>query len=194
MRLRLCVVPIVKDTVGLNSASPLLKRCLNLLMELPLSLRSQYRQWKQGSRRQIRTSQVNKAILHVFHPIGKKKVKNVSPGNLQARMKLYHSSLGLFQKMMIVILIAHELGPLWKKVGLVLKVPRAVISQIEANKSEVSDKCYTVLTSWQERFPYDATYHRLALALKHPTVGRVDLAAKFCGPQFGKDVSVAKDY
>ncbi|XP_015750218.1 PREDICTED: uncharacterized protein LOC107330094 isoform X2 [Acropora digitifera] len=214
MRLRLCVVPIVKDTVGLNSASPLLKRCLNLLMELPLSLRSQYRQWKQGSRRQIRTSQ---AILHVFHPIGKKKVKNVSPGNLQAilhvfhqrgkkklknvspgnlqaRMKLYHSSLGLFQKMMIVILIAHELGPLWKKVGLVLKVPRAVISQIEANKSEVSDKCYTVLTSWQERFPYDATYHRLALALKHPTVGRVDLAAKFCGPQFGKDVSVAKDY
>ncbi|XP_015750225.1 PREDICTED: uncharacterized protein LOC107330094 isoform X8 [Acropora digitifera] len=184
MRLRLCVVPIVKDTVGLNSASPLLKRCLNLLMELPLSLRSQYRQWKQGSRRQIRTSQ---AILHVFHQRGKKKLKN-------ARMKLYHSSLGLFQKMMIVILIAHELGPLWKKVGLVLKVPRAVISQIEANKSEVSDKCYTVLTSWQERFPYDATYHRLALALKHPTVGRVDLAAKFCGPQFGKDVSVAKDY
>ena len=42
-----------------------------------------------------------------------------------------------------VILIAHELGPLWKKVGLVLKVPRAVISQIEANKSEVSDKCYS---------------------------------------------------
>ncbi|XP_044167734.1 uncharacterized protein LOC114948903 isoform X2 [Acropora millepora] len=93
-----------------------------------------------------------------------------------------------------VLLIAHELGPLWKKVGLVLKVPRAVISQIEANKSEVSDKCYTVLTSWQERFPYDATYHRLALALKHPTVGTVDLAAKYCGPQFGKDVSVAKDY
>ena len=28
-------------------------------------------------------------------------------------------------------------------VGLVLKVPKAVISQIEANKSEVSDKCYS---------------------------------------------------
>ena len=43
-----------------------------------------------------------------------------------------------------------------------------------------------VLTSWQERFPYDATYHRLALALKHPTVGRVDLAAKYCGPQLAR--------
>ena len=42
-----------------------------------------------------------------------------------------------------IILIAHELGPLWKKVGLVLKVPKAVISQIEANKSDVSDKCYS---------------------------------------------------
>ena len=40
-----------------------------------------------------------------------------------------------------VILIAHELGPLWDKVGLVLKVPKAVISQIEANKSGVFNKC-----------------------------------------------------
>ena len=42
-----------------------------------------------------------------------------------------------------LLLIAHELGPLWKKVGLVLKVPKAVIDQIEANRSEVSDKCYS---------------------------------------------------
>ena len=42
-----------------------------------------------------------------------------------------------------VILIAHELGPLWEKVGLVLKVPKAVISQIEANKSEVFNKCHS---------------------------------------------------
>ncbi|XP_044167737.1 uncharacterized protein LOC114971227 isoform X1 [Acropora millepora] len=93
-----------------------------------------------------------------------------------------------------VLLIAHELGPLWKKVGLVLKVPKAVISQIEANKSEVFEKCHTVLTSWQERFPYDATYPCLARALKHPAVGREDLAAKYCGLQFGKDVPMAKDY
>ena len=42
-----------------------------------------------------------------------------------------------------VLLIAHELGPLWKKVGVALEVPKAVINQIEANKSEVSEKCYS---------------------------------------------------
>ncbi|XP_015754489.1 PREDICTED: uncharacterized protein LOC107334100 [Acropora digitifera] len=93
-----------------------------------------------------------------------------------------------------VLLIAHELGPLWKKIGLVLKVPKAVISQIEANKSEVFEKCHTVLTSWQERCPYDATYPCLARALKHPAVGREDLAVKYGGLQFGEDVPMAKDY
>ena len=39
--------------------------------------------------------------------------------------------------------IVHELAPSWKKVGLALKVPKAVISQIEANKSDVFDKCYS---------------------------------------------------
>ena len=42
-----------------------------------------------------------------------------------------------------VLLIAHELGPLWEKVGLALKVPRPVINQIEANKSEVFNKCHS---------------------------------------------------
>ena len=51
-----------------------------------------------------------------------------------------------------------------------------------------------VLTTWQERFPHDATYHCLARALQHTTVGREDLAAKYCGLQFGKDVPMAKDY
>ena len=40
-----------------------------------------------------------------------------------------------------VLGISHELGSSWKMVGRVLNVPDAVIDQIEANKSEVSDKC-----------------------------------------------------
>ena len=40
----------------------------------------------------------------------------------------------------------------------------------------------------------DATYHRLACALKDPPVGREDLAVKYCGLQLGKDVAVAKDH
>ena len=39
----------------------------------------------------------------------------------------------------------------------------------------------------------DATYHCLALALQHHAIERVDLAVKYCGLQFGKDVAAAKE-
>ena len=42
-------------------------------------------------------------------------------------------------------------------------------------------------------YPSDATYHRLARALQHPTIDRVDVAFMYCGPIFGKDVAAAKD-
>ena len=53
--------------------------------------------------------------------------------------------------------------------------------------------CVGVLRYWQEMYPSDATYHRLALALQHPTIDRVDVAFMYCGPQFGKNVAAAKD-
>ena len=42
-------------------------------------------------------------------------------------------------------------------------------------------------------YPSDATYHRLARALQHPTIDRVDVAFMYCGPQFGKDIAAAKN-
>ena len=42
-----------------------------------------------------------------------------------------------------VFLIAHELGSLWKMFGRALNVPDAVIDQIEANKFQAFDKCYS---------------------------------------------------
>ena len=55
--------------------------------------------------------------------------------------------------------------------------------------------CVGVLRRWQEIYPQDATYHRLARALQHPAVGRKDLAVKYCGLQLGKDdLAVAKGY
>ena len=53
--------------------------------------------------------------------------------------------------------------------------------------------CVGVLRYWQERYPSDATYHRLARALQHPTVDRVDVAFMYCGPQFGRKIEGAKD-
>ena len=37
----------------------------------------------------------------------------------------------------------------------------------------------------------DATYHRLARALQHPTIDRPDVAVMYCRPQFGEDVAAA---
>ena len=42
-----------------------------------------------------------------------------------------------------VLRIAHELGPSWKMFGRVLDVPDAVIDQIEADVTKVSEKCYS---------------------------------------------------
>ncbi|XP_067016914.1 NLR family CARD domain-containing protein 3-like [Acropora muricata] len=84
-----------------------------------------------------------------------------------------------------VLIIAHELGPSWKMFGRVLKVQKAEIDRIHVNESDVTEKCYCVLRRWQEIYPQDATYHRLARALQHPAVGRKDLAVKYCGLQLG---------
>ena len=43
-----------------------------------------------------------------------------------------------------------------------------------------------------ERYPSHATYHRLAVALQHPSVDRIDVAIKYCGLQFGNDVAAAE--
>ena len=42
-----------------------------------------------------------------------------------------------------VLGIAHELSSSWKIVGRVLNVPDAVIDQIQADESTVSEKCYS---------------------------------------------------
>ena len=53
--------------------------------------------------------------------------------------------------------------------------------------------CVGVLRRWQERSPSDATYHRLARALQHATVDRVDVAFMYCGPQFSRYVEATED-
>ena len=51
---------------------------------------------------------------------------------------------------------------------------------IISNKYDCQIFCIGTLIYWKERYPSDATYHRLALALEHPTVDRVDVAVKYC--------------
>ena len=41
-----------------------------------------------------------------------------------------------------VLLIAHELGPSWKKVALALKVPYADINEIEESETKIFERCF----------------------------------------------------
>ena len=43
--------------------------------------------------------------------------------------------------------------------------------------------CLGVLRHWKESNASGATYHRLARALQHPAVARVDVAFRYCSPQ-----------
>ena len=67
------------------------------------------------------------------------------PSSSSSFYRYYAFNLGLDESISQddVLLIAHELGSLWKMVGRALNVPDAVIDQIEANKSDVTEKCYS---------------------------------------------------
>ena len=53
--------------------------------------------------------------------------------------------------------------------------------------------CVGLLGYWRETNAHDATYHRLAHALQHPTVARVDVAFMYCSLQFGGYLEAAKN-
>ena len=80
-----------------------------------------------------------------------------------------------------LLLIAFELGFSWKMLGRILKVPDPVLEQIEADNPHLSERCYSVLKRWTERFGSEATYECLGRALGHPMMGRRKLAVKYCG-------------
>jgi len=80
-----------------------------------------------------------------------------------------------------LLLVAFELGASWKMLGRTLEIPDPVLQQIEADNPLLSERCYNVLKRWTEVFGSTATYECLARALRHPIVGRGNLAVKYCG-------------
>ena len=79
-----------------------------------------------------------------------------------------------------LLLLASELGSLWKMFGRILALPEPVLEQIEAANPDLSERSYGVLRRWTEVSGSAATYESLARALQHPIVGRGDLAVKYC--------------
>ena len=80
-----------------------------------------------------------------------------------------------------LLLVAHELGASWKMLGRTLKIPEPVLEHIEADNPHLSERCYSVLKRWTEVSGSSATHECLARALRHPIVGKGNLAVKYCG-------------
>ena len=79
-----------------------------------------------------------------------------------------------------LLLLAHEVGKLWKLLGRALGLNEPELEQIDADKPDLFEKCYGMLRRWTEIFGSQATYKGLAKALNHRIVQRPDLAAKYC--------------
>jgi len=73
-----------------------------------------------------------------------------------------------------------EIGTMWKTLGRRLGIEDAVLSEIEFVNEELSKKAYQLLRRWRTQKGSEATYQALYDALKHPLVGRLDLAEKYC--------------
>ena len=76
-----------------------------------------------------------------------------------------------------VIALAVEVGKDCKTLGIVLGLEDRVVEKFSP-KTDVWEKAYRILREWQEQNGSEATYDVLVKALRHQTVGRVDLAEK----------------
>jgi len=87
-----------------------------------------------------------------------------------------------------LLLVAHELGTSWKMLGRALGLQPFTLDHIEEDERKLVERCYVVLRNWRQACGNSATYECLAQALEDPTVGRSDLAAKYC--EICRDTSV----
>lgn len=75
--------------------------------------------------------------------------------------------------------LANYIGDSWKKLARRLNL-EPIISDIDNQDKQLSEKAYQMLKKWKQREGDDATYEILFKALSHPLVGRRDLAQKYC--------------
>jgi len=76
--------------------------------------------------------------------------------------------------------LGREIGNRWINLGLRLGVEETMIKVINRVNKQLSEKGFQVLMYWERRKGPEATYLALCDALQHESVGRGDLAKKYC--------------
>ena len=78
--------------------------------------------------------------------------------------------------------MSSDVCAVWKSLGRQLRIADSTLDQIEADNIREGqyEQCYCMLTTWTEVQTDPPTYQELGQALQHETVGRPDIAKKYC--------------
>lgn len=79
--------------------------------------------------------------------------------------------------------LAHDTISIWRKLGIALGLNDSYLDEINDDQAKVLDKSYAMLKKWRESFGSKATYARLAEALDHEAIKRLDLIERYCRDQ-----------
>ena len=78
------------------------------------------------------------------------------------------------------MLLARDIGRLWKRLALALGLEEPELDQIDADEKELYEKSYGMLRKWTQIYASSATFEKLGRALMSVLVGREDLADRYC--------------
>lgn len=102
------------------------------------------------------------------------------PSNTDARFVLFVDNIKEGQPTNDELeLLSRELEE-WKPLGRQLGFEGGDLTAVHKNNEEWSSKIFEMLKEWKQRKGKGATYSVLYRALCYTTVGRTDLAQKFC--------------
>ena len=79
-----------------------------------------------------------------------------------------------------LMVLAAKVTPFWERVGRALGLKDEKLYEIDADVTGVYEKSYAMLRTWLQMKGSAATYGALAVALRHDSVRRNDLASEFC--------------
>ena len=104
---------------------------------------------------------------------------NISAEIVKQLLQQYQDREGYVKFSMLHYLAFEAVGE-WVELGRALQLEECLLTSVDLDYRKSTEKSYQMLLRWVYRNPEEATHEKLARALKDETVGRGDLAVKYC--------------
>ncbi|CAB4039025.1 serine threonine- kinase pats1, partial [Paramuricea clavata] len=109
---------------------------------------------------------------------------NITSGTVDAVFRTYKGREGYVNPADLSRLACEVVGE-WKELGRALGLKDWQLTSIDENNPKVGEKSYQMLNNWAKCNPRQATLENLKRALEDMTVGRADLAERYCNVDNG---------